>query len=75
MRITLWGDRARDFDDSTVKTLKSPIMIAFAGFRVTEYRGSNTLRCLKTQPFYVCYCFLVYFLILVYHFNTNFFNH
>ena len=35
MRITLWSDRARDFDDSALQTLKSPIMIAFAGFHVT----------------------------------------
>ena len=51
MRITLWSDRARDFDDSTLKTLKSPIMIAFAGFRVTEYRGFNILHCQKLHIF------------------------
>ena len=37
MRITIWSDPARDFDDSALQTLKSPIMMAFAGFRVTEY--------------------------------------
>ena len=74
MRITLWSDHARDFDDSVLETLKSPIMMAFAGFRVTEYRGFNILHCLKTPPFYIC-CFLVYFRILLSNFNTNFFNH
>jgi len=48
MRITTWGDRVRDVDDSTLQTLNSPIIMAFAGFRVTEYRGFNTLYYLTT---------------------------
>jgi hypothetical protein len=37
MRITIWGDSARDFDDSALQTLNSLIIMGFAGFCVTEY--------------------------------------
>ena len=53
MRITTWSDCVRDLDDSTFQTLKSPIMMAFAGFRVIEYRGFNILYFLKTQLFFL----------------------
>ena len=56
--MTIWSDHTRDFDDSALKTLKSPIMMAFARFRVTEYRGFNNLHCLKTPPFLYMVLFL-----------------
>jgi hypothetical protein len=40
LRITLWGDNARDFDELALHNLPSLIIIAFAGFRVTEFKGN-----------------------------------
>jgi hypothetical protein len=40
LHITLWGDSARDFDELALHNLPSPVIIAFAGFRVTEFKGN-----------------------------------
>nr|XP_034919245.1 replication protein A 70 kDa DNA-binding subunit D-like [Populus alba] len=43
LRITLWGDIARSFDDASLAEQDSPLIVAFAGFRVSEFRGSANL--------------------------------
>ncbi|KAG5222160.1 replication protein DNA-binding [Salix suchowensis] len=43
LRVTLWGDVARNFDDNIVNAQESPIIVVFAGFRVTEFRGAANL--------------------------------
>lgn len=44
LRITLWGDSARDFDEFALRNLPSPVIIAFAGFHVTEFKGKPNLK-------------------------------
>jgi len=39
LRITLWGDIAKSFDDSVLHKHTNPIIVVFAGFRVTEFKG------------------------------------
>jgi len=39
LRITLWGDVAESFDDSVLHEHTNPIIVVFAGFRVTEFKG------------------------------------
>lgn len=39
LRITLWGDVAKSFDDSILHEHTNPIIVVFAGFRVTEFKG------------------------------------
>ncbi|KAG5235298.1 replication protein DNA-binding [Salix suchowensis] len=43
LRITLWGDVAKSFDDSDLSNQASPVIIVFAGFRITEFRGKPNL--------------------------------
>uniref|UniRef100_A0A6N2M013 Replication protein A OB domain-containing protein n=1 Tax=Salix viminalis TaxID=40686 RepID=A0A6N2M013_SALVM len=43
LRITLWGDVAKSFDDSDLSNQPSPVIIVFAGFRITEFRGKPNL--------------------------------
>lgn len=39
LRITLWGDVAKRFNDSDLANQSSPLIIVFAGFRITEFKG------------------------------------
>ncbi|XP_073260150.1 uncharacterized protein [Populus alba] len=41
LRITLWGDIARSFDDAFLAEQDSPVIVVFAGFRVSEFRGKK----------------------------------
>lgn len=43
LRVTLWGDIARSFDDNIVNVQESPIIVVYAGFRVAEFRGAANL--------------------------------
>ncbi|XP_061986220.1 replication protein A 70 kDa DNA-binding subunit D-like isoform X2 [Populus nigra] len=43
LRITLWGDIARSFDEASLAEQDSPVIVAFAGFRVSEFSGSANL--------------------------------
>uniref|UniRef100_A0A2K1ZKM8 Replication protein A OB domain-containing protein n=1 Tax=Populus trichocarpa TaxID=3694 RepID=A0A2K1ZKM8_POPTR len=52
LRITLWGDNARDFDELALHNLPSPIIIAFAGFRVTEFKGKPNLNSTVVSLWY-----------------------
>jgi hypothetical protein len=40
LHITLWDGSAQEFDELALRNLPSPIIIAFAGFRVTEFKGN-----------------------------------
>ncbi|KAJ6945951.1 hypothetical protein NC651_000888 [Populus alba x Populus x berolinensis] len=52
LRITLWGDSARDFDGLALHNLPSPVIIAFAGFRVTEFKGKPNLNSTAASLWY-----------------------
>jgi len=39
LRITLWGDIARSFDEASLEKQDSPVIVAFTSFRVYEFRG------------------------------------
>uniref|UniRef100_A0A2K1ZPE8 Uncharacterized protein n=1 Tax=Populus trichocarpa TaxID=3694 RepID=A0A2K1ZPE8_POPTR len=52
LRITLWGDSARDFDELALHNLPSPVIIAFAGFRVTEFKGKPNLNSTTASLWY-----------------------
>ncbi|KAJ6971640.1 hypothetical protein NC653_032229 [Populus alba x Populus x berolinensis] len=52
LRITLWGDSARDFDGLALHNLPSPVIIAFAGFRVTEFKGKPNLNSTTASLWY-----------------------
>ncbi|KAL9390230.1 hypothetical protein Peur_018835 [Populus x canadensis] len=43
LRITLWGDVAKSFDDSVLNEHTNPIIVVFVGFRVTEFQGKPNL--------------------------------
>jgi hypothetical protein len=53
LRITLWGDIARSFDDASLAEQDSPLIVAFAGFRVSEFRGF--LRSIIKPAIIQCY--------------------
>ncbi|XP_073264393.1 uncharacterized protein [Populus alba] len=52
LRITLWGDSARDFDGLALHNLPSPVIIAFAGFRVTKFKGKPNLNSTAASLWY-----------------------
>uniref|UniRef100_A0A2K2AZJ5 Uncharacterized protein n=1 Tax=Populus trichocarpa TaxID=3694 RepID=A0A2K2AZJ5_POPTR len=52
LHITLWGDSARDFDELALHNLPSPVIIAFTGFRVTEFKGKPNLNSTTTSLWY-----------------------
>ncbi|KAL9356244.1 hypothetical protein Peur_049497 [Populus x canadensis] len=52
LRITLWGDSARDFDGLALHNLPSSVIIAFAGFRVTEFKGKPNLNSTAASLWY-----------------------
>ncbi|KAI5555123.1 hypothetical protein BDE02_19G059700 [Populus trichocarpa] len=52
LRITLWGDSAKDFDELGLRNLPSSVIIAFAGFRVTEFKGKPNLNSTAASPWY-----------------------
>ena len=39
LRVTLWGDVAKAFDNSDLSNQPSPVIIVFAAFRITEFKG------------------------------------
>uniref|UniRef100_A0A6N2NKL1 ATP-dependent DNA helicase n=1 Tax=Salix viminalis TaxID=40686 RepID=A0A6N2NKL1_SALVM len=43
LRVTLWGDVAKSFDDSDLGNQSSPIITVFAAFRITEFKGKPNL--------------------------------
>uniref|UniRef100_A0A6N2LHF7 Replication protein A 70 kDa DNA-binding subunit B/D first OB fold domain-containing protein n=1 Tax=Salix viminalis TaxID=40686 RepID=A0A6N2LHF7_SALVM len=43
LRVTLWGDVAKAFDDSDLSNQSSPVIIVFAAFRITEFKGKPNL--------------------------------
>jgi hypothetical protein len=43
MRVTLYGNFARSFDVVALHELQSPIVVVFAGFHISEFRGEHFL--------------------------------
>jgi hypothetical protein len=43
MCVTLWSDFARSFDVVALHELQSPIVVVFAGFHISEFRGEHFL--------------------------------
>ncbi|KAG5241489.1 replication protein DNA-binding [Salix suchowensis] len=43
LKVTLWGDVAKSFDGSDLDNQSNPIIIVFAAFRITEFKGKPNL--------------------------------
>jgi len=54
VRITLWGDVAESFDDSVLHEHTNPIIVVFAGFQVTEFKGLYENIALQIFTILIC---------------------
>ncbi|KAG5240448.1 replication protein DNA-binding [Salix suchowensis] len=53
LRVTLWGDVAKAFNDSDLNNQSSPVIIVFAAFRITEFKGKPNLASTVASLWYV----------------------